>query len=200
VTTEQVTGPVAVLEVGSDSGRVTVLGSDSPTVTVTRSIFREPDAPVETVRHEGDVLHIESECEVDSPRGPCRIDYDLTVPRGTAVVISGASGDLSTAGLTGPLTARSASGSILVAEHQGATTVAQTASGDVEVRLGSRPESVEATSASGNVQVALPDAGPYRVQAATASGDTDIDVRTDPGARSTITARTTSGDVTVGTG
>jgi hypothetical protein len=68
------------------------------------------------------------------------------------------------------------------------------------VRLGTRPDSVEATSVSGSVQVVLPDAGPYRVRTATVTGDTDVDVRNDPGARSTVTARTTTGDLTVSTG
>ncbi|MCO1658091.1 DUF4097 family beta strand repeat-containing protein [Pseudonocardia humida] len=199
VTTEQITGPVAVLEVSTDAGRVSVIGSDDPAVTVTRRIHREPDAPVEAVRHDGDVLRIESECPVDSPRGPCRIDYEIAVPRDTSVAIGGAGGDLATTGLAGPLTARSASGSILVAEHRSPTTVADTASGDVEVRLGERPVSLEVRSVSGNVRVVLPDAGSYRVETATVSGDTDVDVRDDPGASSTVRARTTSGDVTVGT-
>lgn len=200
VTTEQVTGAVTALEVSTDAGRVSVTGSDDPAVTVTRRIHREPDAPVETVRHEGGVLRIESECPVDSPRGPCRIDYEITVPRGTAVALGGASGDLATTGLAGELTARSASGSILLAEHRSSTTVADTASGDVQVRMVERPVALEVRSVSGNVQVALPDAGPYRVETATVSGDTDVDVRDDPGASSTVRARTTSGDVTVGTG
>jgi hypothetical protein len=200
VTTEQITGPVAVLEVSTDAGGVSVIGSDDPTVTVTRSIYRDPDAPVETVRHDGDLLHIESECPVDSPRGPCRIDYEVTVPRDTAVAVGGASGDLATTGLAGPLTARSASGSILVVEHRSPTTIAEAASGDVEVRLGERPVSLQAQSVSGNVRIVLPDAGPYRVDTDTVTGETDVDVRDDPGASSTIRARTTSGDITVGTG
>ncbi|WP_214403452.1 DUF4097 family beta strand repeat-containing protein [Pseudonocardia lacus] len=200
VTTEQVTGPVAVLEVATDAGRVSVIGSDDPAVSVTRRIHREPDAPVETVRHEGDVLRIESECPVDSPRGPCRIDYEITVPRDTSVAIHGASGDLATIGLAGPLTARSASGSILLAEHRSPTTAADTASGDVEVRLSERPVSLQAQSVSGNVRVVVPDAGPYSVRTSTVSGDTDVDVRDDPGASSSIQVRTTSGDLTVGTG
>jgi hypothetical protein len=53
---------------------------------------------------------------------------------------------------------------------------------------------------SGNVRIVLPDAGPYRVDTDTVTGETDVDVRDDPGASSTIRARTTSGDITVGTG
>jgi hypothetical protein len=200
VTTEAITGPVAVLEVSTDMGLVSVVGSDDPAVTVTRRIHREPDAPVESVRHEGDLLRIESECPVDSPLGPCRIDYEITVPRDTSVAIGGASGDLAATGLAGPLTARSASGSIQLTEHRSPTTLVDSVSGDVEVRSVERPVSLEAQSVSGNVRIALPDAGPYRVQTATVTGDTDVDVRDDPGASSTVRVRTTSGDLTVGTG
>jgi putative adhesin len=199
-TTEEITGPVARLEVSTDMGLVTVRGTDDAAVTVTRRIHREPDAPEETVRHEGDLLRIESDCPVDAPRGPCRIDYEITVPRATAVALGGASGDLAASGLTGPLSARTASGQVLLADHRAATTAAESVSGDVEVRLTNRPEAVEATSVSGNVRVVLPDAGPYRVRTATVTGDEDVDVRTDPGAPATIRASTTSGDITVGTG
>jgi hypothetical protein len=68
------------------------------------------------------------------------------------------------------------------------------------VRSAQRPVSLEAQSVSGNVRIVLPDAGPYRVQTSTVSGDADVDVREDPGAASTVRVRTTSGDLTVGTG
>jgi hypothetical protein len=201
VKTEQVSGPVARLELSTESGRIIVHGSDDPGVTVVRSIFRVPVAPEETVRHDGDLLHIESRCPQDNtPTAPCRIDYEVTVPRATLVTINAASGDLSTTGLTGPLAAKTASGDVQLDQHRSADTVAESTSGDVQVHLLDRPQSLAATSVSGDVEVRVPDAGPYRVEAGTVSGDTDVDVRSDPGARSTLRLRTTSGDVSVSTG
>jgi hypothetical protein len=200
VTTEQVTGPVARLEVMTAAGRVTVHGSDAAGVSVTRGIFRVPLAPQETVRHDGDLLHIESKCpQDDAPTGSCRIDYDITVPRATLVTLVTASGDLTTGGLTGPVAAKSASGDVQLGQHRSPSTVAESTSGNVEVQLLDRPETLSATSVSGDVRVRVPDAGPYKVSASTVSGDSEVGVRSDPSARSQLNLRTTSGDISVGT-
>jgi hypothetical protein len=200
VTTEQITGPVARLEVMTAAGRVTLRGSDAAGVSVTRSIFRVPVAPVETVRHDGDLLHIESRCPQDNtPTAPCRIDYDITVPRATLATLVAASGDVTTTGLTGPVAVKSVSGSVELDQHRSPSTVAESTSGDVEVHLLDRPETLSATSVSGDVRVRVPDAGPYKVNASTVSGDTELGVRSDPGARSQLNLRTTSGDLTVST-
>jgi DUF4097 and DUF4098 domain-containing protein YvlB len=53
---------------------------------------------------------------------------------------------------------------------------------------------------SGDVEVRVPDAGPYLVNATTVSGDAEVGVRSDPGARSQLNLRTTSGDLSVSTG
>jgi Putative adhesin len=201
VTTEQVTGPVARLEVMTAAGRVTVRGSDAAGVSVTRSIYRVPVAPQETVRHDGDLLHIESQCPQDNtPTAPCRIDYDITAPRATLVTLVAASGDLTTTGLTGPVAVKSVSGDVELAQHRSPSTVAESTSGDVEVHLLDRPDTLSATSVSGDVQVRVPDAGPYKVNASTVSGDTELGVRSDPSARAQLNLRTTSGDLTVTTG
>jgi hypothetical protein len=200
VTTEQVTGPVARLEVMTEAGRVTVHGSDATGVSVTRSIFRVPVAPQETVRHDGDLLHIESQCPQDNtPTAPCRIDYDITLPRATLVTLVTASGDLTTGGLTGPVAAKSVSGDVQLGQHRSPSTVAESTSGDVEVQLVDRPETLSVTTVSGNLQVRVPDAGPFQVHASTVSGDSEVGVRSDPSARSQLNLRTTSGDISVGT-
>jgi Putative adhesin len=201
VKTEQVTGPVARLEVSTAAGGIIVHGSDDPGVTVVRRIYSVPVAPVETVRHDGDLLHIESQCPQDNtPTAPCRIDYEITLPRETQVTLVAASGDLNTSGLVGPLAARTASGSVELDQHRSADTIAESTSGDVQVHLLDRPQSLAATSVSGDVQVRVPDAGPYRVDADTVSGDAEVGVRSDPAARSVLRLRTTSGDVSVSTG
>jgi hypothetical protein len=201
VTTEQVTGPVKRLEVTTEAGNVTVQGSDAAAVSVTRSIYRVPVAPQETVKHDGDLLHIESRCPQDNtPTAPCRIDYDITVPRATLVTLLAASGDLTSTGLSGPLAAKSVSGDVRLDEHRSTSTVAETTSGDVEVHMLDRPQTLSATSVSGDVEVRVPDAGPYLVNATTVSGDAEVGVRSDPGARSQLNLRTTSGDLSVSTG
>ena len=199
VTTETITGPVARLEVASDAGTIRVVGADGAEVTVTRSIYRDPVAPTETVRHDGDLLHIESQCPVPVQTTPCRIDYEVQVPRGTTVTIAGAAGDLSTSGLTGPQAAKSVSGDVDLAGAGGDTLIASSTSGDIQLGLDVVPRRVEAESVSGGVTVTVPD-GSYRVDADTVSGDVDIDVPTDPSADASLQLESTSGDIEVRTG
>jgi hypothetical protein len=196
VTTETVDGPVARLEIASDSGSISVTGVDGDAVTVTRSIYRDPVAPTETVRHDGDLLHIESECPDPAPNQPCRIDYDVQAPRGTVVTLAGASGDLDTSGLTAEQSARSVSGDVELVGIGADTVAARSTSGDVRLGLDVVPRRVEAESVSGGVTVTVPD-GTYRVDADTVSGDVDVDVPTDPSAGADLRLQSTSGDIEV---
>jgi hypothetical protein len=200
VATEQVTGPVARLEVMTTAGRVTVRGSDAPGVSVTRSTFREPVAPEEAVRRDGDLLQIRSGCPQDDTAAPCRIDYDITAPRATLVTLVTASGDLTATGLTGPLAARSVSGAVRLDRHRSSSTVVESTSGDVAVDLLDRPETLSVTTVSGDLRVRVPDEGPYELDATTVSGDVEVGVRSDPAARSRLNLRTTSGDLVVTAG
>jgi hypothetical protein len=199
VTTETVTGPVTRLEISTDYGRISVTGTDDDAVTVTRSIYRDPVAPTETVRHEGDLLHIESECPDAVPSRPCRIDYEVSVPRGTEVEIGSASGDVGTDGLTAPQTVGSVSGDVRVTGAGGDTVTASSTSGDLELELAVAPRRLAAESVSGSVTVTVP-AGSYRVDADTVSGDIDVDVPTDPSAASDLRLNSTSGDIEVRAG
>jgi len=196
VTTEEISG-VGRLEVSTLTGRISVTGTDASTVTVTRSIYRGVDEPEETVRHDGDLLYIDSGC---NGVGPCQIDYELAVPRGVAVTIDTTSGDLATSGLTGPQSVTSVSGTVSLADVQGTDTTAKSTSGDVEVRLLTPPTRLAVESVSGDVTVLVPGGGPYRVIGDTLTGDAEIGVPTDPSASATISVNTTSGDISVGAG
>jgi hypothetical protein len=196
VTTEEISG-VGRLEVSTATGRISVTGTDAATVSVTRSIYRGVDEPSETVSHTGDLLHIDSQC---TSSGPCRIDYEVAVPRGVAVTVESASGDLTTIGLAGAQTVSSVSGNVSLQDVQGQQAVAESTSGDVEVRLLSPPVRLEANSVSGDVTVLVPGGGPYRVVGGTVTGEAEIGVPTDPAAAATISVTTTSGDISVGAG
>jgi DUF4097 and DUF4098 domain-containing protein YvlB len=75
---------------------------------------------------------------------------------------------------------------------------ADTAAGDVELDFSVAPELVDASTASGDVDVGVPEHGIYRVEADPGTGDPHINVKTDPAATRIIRAQTASGDVTVG--
>jgi hypothetical protein len=83
-----------------------------------------------------------------------KIDYEVTVPAGTALRLNTISGDLDLGGLNGAVTAKTISGDVLSADLTGPLTL-RTVSGDVKIsNLGRNP--VDATSISGDVDVSWP--------------------------------------------
>jgi Putative adhesin len=195
VTTETVAGPVTSFVLSSDSGRITVTGTDAKQVVITRRTFATPARPAEQVTHTGGDLKIVSpHCAADNwPAAPCRIDYEVKVPRGLPVRISGASGDLTTVGLSAAQGATSASGNVTIT-NAGGTVDAVSDSGDVAVTAVAVLPALTATSTSGSVTAAVP-GGAYRVQATTGSGDSSITVPNTPTAAALIHLATVSGDV-----
>lgn len=89
-------------------------------------------------------------------RGVClRLDYDVTLPAGTALRVSSISGDLDVSGLRGPLTLKTISGDLKLAD------------------LGQGP--VNATSVSGNVDLAWPPAQAAELSLKSISGEVYAD-------------------------
>ena len=110
------------------------------------------------------------------------------------------SGDVNVRGLSGDAELRTGSGDVN-AEHLAAADVtADTASGDVELSFRQAPRNVDASTASGDVGVLVPEGEAYRVEADSGSGEQALDVRTDPASTRIIRAQTSSGDVTVAYG
>jgi Putative adhesin len=197
VTTESVPG-ITALVIDSGSGRIQVTGSDATQVVVTRRTFATRARPTEQVTTTGGTLKISSpHCAADDwPAAPCRIDYEIQVPRGLPVQVAGASGDLTLAGLTGTQSAVSASGNVTVTDARGPVTAGST-SGDVEISAAAVLSSLTATSTSGNVSARVP-AGSYRIEATTASGEADVALPSTAGAPALIRLTTVGGDVTLG--
>lgn len=117
-----------------------------------------------------------------------------------SVELSTASGDVNLRGGSGRVTLQSQSGDVRAGDVASEDVVAETQSGDVDLDFRIAPRMVEARTTSGDVTVALPDAGSYDVAADTGSGDSRIGVRTDPNSPRVIRASTNSGDATVGYG
>lgn len=110
------------------------------------------------------------------------------------------SGDVSLHGGSGNVTLESHSGDVFGGDIASETVSAETQSGDVTLDFRVPPKLVEASTASGDVGIALPDAGYYDVAADTGSGDSQIGVRTDPNSPRIVRAHTNSGDANVGYG
>lgn len=110
------------------------------------------------------------------------------------------SGDVVLSGVTGDLDLRLSSGSVEVADSAAAHVTARTSSGDVRLDLRSDAEAIDAHTSSGQVAIKLPDTPSvaYRLDLRTGSGSTSGEVRTDPDSPRTITATSSSGNVSVG--
>lgn len=195
VATQTVAGPVTSLVLSSDSGRITVTGTDANQVVITRRTFATPARPTEQVTHTGGDLKIVSpHCAADAwPAAPCRIDYEVKVPRGLPVQISGASGDLTLVGLSATQAATSVSGNVTIT-NAGGPVNAVSNSGDVQVTAAAVLPALAATSTSGSVTAKVPN-GAYRVEASTGSGDSSVTVANTPTAHALIHLVTVSGDV-----
>jgi len=146
--------------------------------------IRTGDVSVTTVRqrfgyrgtHPGDAFRVEADRLVLTGCGErCSADFDVTVPRGTAVTGQSTSGEIRLED-TGPIDVRATSG-------------------DVEITL-REPEDVRANVTSGEIRVTVPDVH-YQVRGTSSSGERRIEVVDDPGAQRVLELTTTSGDVQV---
>lgn len=119
-----------------------------------------------------------------------RVDFEITVPRETAVNAQTVSGDLDLNGTRGPARVESVSGDVNIADVQGPMRL-KSVSGDVQCTdyMGA----VEGSSVSGDVDIR------GRVRACelhTVSGDISVDLEPETGRESRL--KTISGDVEVG--
>jgi len=120
-----------------------------------------------------------------------RVDFEITVPRETAVNAQTVSGDLDLNGTRGPARVESVSGDVNIADVQGPMRL-KSVSGDVQCT--DYVGAVEGSSVSGDVDIR------GRVRACelhTVSGDISVDLEPEAGGRESR-LKTISGDVEVG--
>ena len=120
-----------------------------------------------------------------------RVDFEITVPRETAVNAQTVSGDLDLNGTRGPARVESVSGDVNIEDVQGPMRL-KSVSGDVQCT--DYVGAVEGSSVSGDVDIR------GRVRACelhTVSGDISIDIEPEAGGRE-CRLKTISGDVEVG--
>ena len=99
-------------------------------------------------------------------------DLDADALSGRTVQANSASGDIRLSGSFDSVRAATASGEIEL-EGSARELRCNTASGDVDVRVDQVPEKLEATSKSGDCEVAMPDGEGFTLQFSTVSGELD---------------------------
>jgi len=120
-----------------------------------------------------------------------RVDFEITVPRETAVNAQMVSGDLDLQGTRGPARVESVSGDVNIEDMQGPMRI-KSVSGDVQCT--DYVGSVEGSSVSGDVDIR---GRVYSCELHTVSGDISIDLEPEVGGRESR-LKTISGDVEVG--
>lgn len=183
---------VRTLDLENDTGGDVILtsgGGDEVQLDRTRSgtPFTEPEEDVEANE---DSLDVEVSCDGLRFFGSCSMDYEISVPEGTAVTVETVSGRISVENVNGELDLSTTSGTVLVEGNTGDVTV-DTTSGLVE--LDDVEGSVEAESTSGEITAT---GSGERLEVSSTSGGVDVSGFS---AR-TVEAESTSGNVHIGGG
>jgi hypothetical protein len=202
------------LDVSVGSGDVQVRRGQADQVTVRRDLTWSYGQPAITQRVDGDTLFLHADCGFWGLTR-CSADYTVQAPADVSVRVhtssgnvtvdgvrgrmdlSTSSGDIDVRDTAGAFSARTGSGSITAIGLDSADVRARTGSGGVELEFRQPPRRVNASTGSGDVDVAVSGHDRYAVTGHTGSGDRVVEVIQDPGADRSIRAVTGSGDVVV---
>ncbi len=190
-----VSGKVAVLDVRSGSGTIVVTESDRTGFHVSETLHWKGDKPVTRHPINGGTLTLAYECP-NSPDWGCGVDYKIEVPRGVRLKADTGSGDIILTALSGELNVSAGSGTINATGLGGRQAVAETGSGDVDLRFTGTPDNVRVGTGSGQGVVRVPQ-GTYHVTASTGSGERSVEVTSDEASPRRIVVKTGSGDAKV---
>jgi hypothetical protein len=203
-------GPVKALRIDAGRDEVALAAGSGRDVVVesrSRGSFRAPTPHVEV---NGTSIRVSGGCG-RLWFGHCHATVTVHLPPATAVEVSSASGDVSAAGLSGPVRVTTSSGDVSVSDLGGpaelhtssgdldahalsGTAALQSSSGDVAgTDLSAR--TVDAHAGSGDLDLLFA-AAPTSVDAATGSGDVSLLVP--PGGAYAVDAETSSGERAVG--
>ena len=198
----------------SRSGDIRVTESSGATrIEVVRTLHwddaEDASKPVVTDRVDGPVLDLGYDC----PGGPgdaCSVDYDVTVPTGTAVSaktsagaagdveVTSGSGDVRVSGADGSVSVTTTSGDIQATDLTGSDLAATATSGSIQATFAEVPDSVTIRATSGDASVTVPkQSAGYAVDVVTTSGDRVISADRSASSPYRITVQVTSGDVLV---
>lgn len=191
-------------------GNVTIRAADVERTSIHLRFdyqWSKPEAE-DGYRMEGDTLVL------DGCGWNCDVDYEVVVPRGTAVTGDADAGNIELDGVAsadvradaGNVEVRDVDGSVKVEADAGNVTgdglrspvEADADAGNIELELDD-PANVTAKADSGTIELTVPDVG-YRVDVSVDSGGQDVRVREDPDSAYVLDLHADSGDVSVRAG
>lgn len=214
--TEYDAAGLTTLDVATDAGSVTVVGTTSDTIRVTAHISDGLRATDERQEVDGDRLVLRTGCPAFFSSF-CNVTYTVELPARMDLRIRLDNDDIRVTGVEGGVDAHTDNGNVLVRGSGASELVLSSDNGTVEavdlratdVQAGSEngdvdltflrpPTAVRATSDNGDVTVEVPDDGTeYAVDVGSDNGSSAAPIRTDPSSRRSITVRSDNGDVLV---
>lgn len=211
------TVPITGVTVEVSSGEITVERSAGVDAMVTTSGIDGLTYPTDDESVVGRTLVIRSSCGSVPFNDRCTRNYVLHLRAGVAVSAESGQGDVTVAGIGGPLSVHSGQGNINImggadalqaSSGQGDVTVSRSAAtsvsvhsdqGNVAVDLIVSPRRVTAVSDQGDVSVELPRGrNLYQVHASSDQGNVSDTVNSNPTSPRVVNASSDQGDVTVG--
>ena len=192
-------GPAGTVDVESVPGQLTITGSATGQIRLTGQLHWSGHAPYASARTTataapaGRTLHLDYVCAAGSP---CTEDYRLSLPAGTAVVLSQPSGHVIVDGLAGPLTITAASVDVSASGLRSPSLDASITSGHVSAAFTRAPRRVSLALTSAQATVRLPGTSPgYQVSQQVVSGYVHVGVAQAASSPYQVRARITSGEL-----
>lgn len=192
--TYTVTSRVTSLSVNT-AGSVTVTGTAGPgPVTVRESLSYTTTPPATTRAVSGSALTLGYTCKTQLL---CSVDYDITVPRGTAVHAEARQSSVTLTSLAGPVTAQTFTGLISATGLSSPSAVLKSGAGGINAAFTAAPASLQATATAGSITLSVPGSAVYRVSAHAVVGVTTVKVRRAASSPHAITAHSYLGSITI---
>jgi hypothetical protein len=192
-------GPAGTVDLESVPGQLTITGSATGQIRLTGQLHWSGHAPYASARTTataapaGRTLHLDYMCAAGSP---CTEDYRLSLPAGTAVVLSQPSGHVIVDGLAGPLTITAASVDVSASGLRSPSLDASITSGHVSAAFTRAPRRVSLALTSAQATVRLPGTSPgYQVSQQVVSGYVHVGVAQAASSPYQVRARITSGEL-----
>ena len=194
------TGPAGTVDLEGVPGQLTIVGSSTGQIRLTGQLNWSGHAPYASVRTDraarpasDRTLHLDYVCAAGSP---CTQDYRLSVPAGTAVVLSQPSGHVIISGLAGALHIIAASVDVSATGLRSPVLDASITSGHVAAAFARAPRQLSVALTSAQATVRLPGASPgYQVSQQVASGYVHVGVAQAASSPYQVHAQITSGEL-----
>lgn len=189
-------GAVDRVVIDADAGSVSLRPGPEGSAQVQRTLrWRGEQKPEFTQTVTGTTLTVTARCPDEDDR--CSTDLVVTVPPATSSRTSVTAGDIAVDDLTGAQDLTATTGRVGGRGLGAVPVTARTTTGQVSLRFAAPPPTVDAEATTGNVDVRVPVGPVYAVAAQARTGTSRVEVADTPGAQNRISARSTTGNVSV---